>query len=58
MVKYGVDSLLPDKISLIHGPGCPVCLTCVSLIDQALTLASNYDVIFCFFGDRRFKKPP
>ncbi|HEY9810750.1 MAG TPA: hydrogenase formation protein HypD [Halomicronema sp.] len=51
IVKYGIDSLLPDKISLIHGPGCPVCVTPVSLIDQALALASNSDVIFCSFGD-------
>lgn len=51
IVKFGVDELLPDKITLVHGPGCPVCVTPVELIDKAITLASRPDVIFCSFGD-------
>lgn len=51
IVKYGVDELLPKKINLIHGPGCPVCVTPVESIDQAIALASRPDVIFCSFGD-------
>lgn len=51
IVKYGIDELLPNKITLIHGPGCPVCVTPISLIDQALEIAANSDVIFCSFGD-------
>ncbi|HXF05308.1 MAG TPA: hydrogenase formation protein HypD, partial [Blastocatellia bacterium] len=43
--------LLPDKITLVHGPGCPVCVTPVELIDKAISLASRPDVIFCSFGD-------
>lgn len=51
IVKNGIDLLLPDKITLLHGPGCPVCVTSVELIDKAATLASRPDVIFCSFGD-------
>ncbi|RMF24386.1 MAG: hydrogenase formation protein HypD [Cyanobacteria bacterium J083] len=51
IVKYGIDQLLPPEITLIHGPGCPVCVTSVDLIDQALALASLPEVIFCSFGD-------
>lgn len=51
IVKYGVDELLPDKITLIHGPGCPVCVTPVELIDKAIALAERPDVILCSFGD-------
>lgn len=51
IVKFGVDELLPDKITLVHGPGCPVCVTPVELIDKAIALASRPDVIFCSFGD-------
>jgi hydrogenase expression/formation protein HypD len=51
IVKYGIDELLPKEITLIHGPGCPVCVTPVELIDCALTIASLPDVIFCSFGD-------
>jgi len=51
IIKYGIDELLPQKISLIHGPGCPVCVTPVELIDKAITIASQKDVIFCSFGD-------
>lgn len=51
IVKYGIDQLLPPPITLIHGPGCPVCVTPVALIDQAIALASRPEVIFCSFGD-------
>jgi hydrogenase expression/formation protein HypD len=51
IVRFGLDSLLPKNITLIHGPGCPVCVTSVSLIDQAVCLASLPNVIFCSFGD-------
>ncbi|WP_017715415.1 hydrogenase formation protein HypD [Kamptonema formosum] len=51
IVKFGVDELLPETISLIHGPGCPVCVTPVGLIDRALELASRPEAIFCSFGD-------
>ncbi|MEA5511570.1 hydrogenase formation protein HypD [Crocosphaera sp. UHCC 0190] len=51
IVKYGIDTLLPKEITLIHGPGCPVCVTPIELIDCALIIASLTDVIFCSFGD-------
>ncbi|MHC4954108.1 MAG: hydrogenase formation protein HypD [Planctomycetota bacterium] len=51
IVKFGVDELLPDKITLVHGPGCPVCVTPVELIEKALEIAARPDVIFCSFGD-------
>ena len=51
IVKYGIDKLLPPSINLIHGPGCPVCVTPVNLIDRAIALAQNPEVIFCSFGD-------
>jgi hydrogenase expression/formation protein HypD len=51
IVKFGIDELLPNKITLIHGPGCPVCVTPIELIDQAIAIASLPDVIFCSFGD-------
>lgn len=51
IIKFGVDSLLPKAITLVHGPGCPVCVTPVELIDKAITIASRRDVIFCSFGD-------
>ncbi len=51
IVKYGVDELLPREITLIHGPGCPVCVTPVELIDQAIAIASLSEIIFCSFGD-------
>ncbi len=50
IVKFGLQALLPEKIRLIHGPGCPVCVTPVELIDHALHIASQ-GVIFCSFGD-------
>jgi hydrogenase expression/formation protein HypD len=51
IVKFGVDTLLPKQVTLVHGPGCPVCVTPLELIDQAIEIASRPDVIFCSFGD-------
>jgi hydrogenase expression/formation protein HypD len=51
IVKFGIDELLPKQITLIHGPGCPVCVTSVELIDKALEIAARPDVIFTSFGD-------
>lgn len=51
IVKYGIDELLPPIITLLHGPGCPVCVTPVELIDKAIAIASRSGVIFCSFGD-------
>jgi hydrogenase expression/formation protein HypD len=51
IVKFGVDELLPPAITLVHGPGCPVCVTPVGLIDKAIDIASRPEVIFCSFGD-------
>jgi hydrogenase expression/formation protein HypD len=51
IVKFGIDDLLPPEITLLHGPGCPVCVTPVELIDKALALAERDDVIFTSFGD-------
>ncbi|MEM9165055.1 MAG: hydrogenase formation protein HypD, partial [Cyanobacteria bacterium P01_F01_bin.4] len=51
IIKYGLDQLLPPEITLIHGPGCPVCVTDAALIDQALTLAAQPVIIFCSYGD-------
>ena len=51
IIKYGIDQLLPDEINLIHGPGCPVCVTPLAYIDKALAIAVQPGVIFCSFGD-------
>jgi hydrogenase expression/formation protein HypD len=51
IVRFGIDELLPKEIRLVHGPGCPVCVTPLELIDRALTIAARPDVIFCSFGD-------
>ena len=51
IVKFGIDELLPKFITLLHGPGCPVCVTPVELIDKATQIASRPEVIFCSFGD-------
>ena len=51
IVRFGIDELLPDEIELVHGPGCPVCVTPVELIDKALEIAALPEVIFCSFGD-------
>jgi len=51
IIRHGIDQLLPDTIEMIHGPGCPVCVTPLETIDKALEIASRPDVIFCSFGD-------
>ena len=51
IIRNGIDQLLPDRIELIHGPGCPVCVTPVEMIDRALAIAALDGVIFCSFGD-------
>lgn len=51
IIRHGIDQLLPDEIELIHGPGCPVCVTPLEIIDRALEIASRPGVIFCSFGD-------
>ncbi len=51
IIKHGIDQLLPDYINLIHGPGCPVCVTPLHSIDKALEIAKQTNVIFCSFGD-------
>ena len=51
IVKYGIDHLLPAEVELVHGPGCPVCVTSLEMIDKAQAIASRPDVIFCSFGD-------
>jgi hydrogenase expression/formation protein HypD len=51
IMRHGLDELLPDEVELIHGPGCPVCVTPLELIDKAIAIASRPDVIFTSFGD-------
>jgi hydrogenase expression/formation protein HypD len=51
IVKHGIDHLLPAGIELVHGPGCPVCVTPLEMIDKAHAIAKRPDVIFCSFGD-------
>ncbi|RME45152.1 MAG: hydrogenase formation protein HypD [Caldilineae bacterium] len=51
IIRNGIDQLLPDEIELIHGPGCPVCVTPLEIIDKALAIAARPEVIFCSFGD-------
>ena len=51
IIRNGIDQLLPSKIELIHGPGCPVCVTPLETIDKALAIAAHPRVIFCSFGD-------
>ncbi len=51
IVRFALDELLPPSITLVHGPGCPVCVTPVDLIDRAVAIASRPDVTFCSFGD-------
>lgn len=51
IVRFGIDELLPAEITLVHGPGCPVCVTPVDRIDQAIALAARPDTIVCSFGD-------
>jgi hydrogenase expression/formation protein HypD len=51
IVKYGIDRVLPPEVELVHGPGCPVCVTSLEMIDRAHAIASRPGVTFCSFGD-------
>ncbi len=51
IIRHGIDQLIADQVELIHGPGCPVCVTPLELIDKALEIAARPGVIFCSFGD-------
>ncbi len=51
IIRNGIDQILPPEIELIHGPGCPVCVTPLEVIDRALAIAARPEVIFCSFGD-------
>lgn len=51
IMQYGIQDLLPPELELVHGPGCPVCVTPISMIDRAIAIASSPDTIFCSFGD-------
>ncbi|NCC21496.1 MAG: hydrogenase formation protein HypD [Alphaproteobacteria bacterium] len=51
IVRFGVQQILPQEINLVHGPGCPVCVTPVEQIDKALEIAAKPGVVFCSFGD-------
>jgi hydrogenase expression/formation protein HypD len=51
IVRHGIDQLLPPEVELVHGPGCPVCVTPLDVIDHALDIAARPGVVFCSFGD-------
>jgi hydrogenase expression/formation protein HypD len=51
IIRHGLDQLLPEEIDLVHGPGCPVCVTSLELIDKALSISSQPNVIFTSYGD-------
>ena len=51
IVRFGLDQMLPERITLVHGPGCPVCVTPLEMIDRAIAIALRPEVIFCSFGD-------
>jgi hydrogenase expression/formation protein HypD len=51
IVRFGIDQMLPPEITLLHGPGCPVCVTPLETLDKAIAVASRPGVIFCSFGD-------
>lgn len=51
IMRYGIEEMLPLTLSILHGPGCPVCVTPIEMIDKALAIASHEDVIFTSFGD-------
>jgi hydrogenase expression/formation protein HypD len=51
LIKFGIDRMLPEQITLVHGPGCPVCVTPLELIDKAIAIARQPNVIFTSFGD-------
>lgn len=51
LIRSGIDQLLPEGLRLVHGPGCPVCVTPLEQIDRALAIAARPEVVFCSFGD-------
>ncbi len=51
IIRFALDEMLPREITLIHGPGCPVCVTPIEIIDKAVAIAGRPEVIFCSFGD-------
>jgi len=51
LMRYGIDELIPAKVELVHGPGCPVCVTPIEVVDKAVEIASRPDVIFVSYGD-------
>ena len=51
IVRYGIDRMLPPTVELVHGPGCPVCVTPLEMIDRAHAIASRPEVVFTSFGD-------
>jgi len=51
ILRFAIDEMLPPEIRLIHGPGCPVCVTPIEILDKAVALAARQDVLFCSFGD-------
>jgi hydrogenase expression/formation protein HypD len=51
LIKFGIDQMLPQEVRLIHGPGCPVCVTSLELIDKSIAIAQRPEVIFTSFGD-------
>jgi hydrogenase expression/formation protein HypD len=51
IVRFALDEMLPREITMIHGPGCPVCVTPIETLDKAMLIAARPEVIFCSFGD-------
>lgn len=51
LMRYGIDELIPKQVELVHGPGCPVCVTPIEIVDKAVEIASRPDVIFVSYGD-------
>jgi hydrogenase expression/formation protein HypD len=51
LMRYGIDNLLPGEVELVHGPGCPVCVTPLEILDKAVEIASRPEVIFVSYGD-------
>ncbi|MHB8902281.1 MAG: hydrogenase formation protein HypD [Thermoguttaceae bacterium] len=51
ILRFSIDEILPPEVTLIHGPGCPVCVTPIEILDKALAIAARPEVIFCSFGD-------
>ena len=51
LIRFGIDEMLPSRVTMVHGPGCPVCVTPLEMIDRALAIARRPEVIFTSFGD-------